>query len=157
MALNHLQPHHAPALVEQLGKFPALRQLDISANPELRLLPIGILRIAATLETFKCDDCSLVLPPQSMFSTPDEQPRRIQELLSKGSSTTVLRLSAAKLTSNAACEVAVLLPFYPALKQLDLSGNLGLRCTGAAIILSALSGMLQLAARFLLRSVSYDC
>jgi hypothetical protein len=143
MALNHLQLHHAPALAEQLGKFPALKQLDISANKELRLLPIGILRIASTLETFKCDGCSLVLPPQSMFSTPDENPRLIQDLLSKGSSATVLRLSAAELTSNAASEVAVSLPFYPALKQLDVSANLGLRCTGAAIILSALSGMLQ--------------
>ena len=157
MALNHLQPHHVPALAEQLGKFPALKQLDISANPELRLLPIGMLRIAATLEFFKCDGCSLVLPPQSMFSTPKENPRRIQELLSKGSSANVLRLSAAELTSNTACEVAVLMQFYPALRHLDLSANLGLRCTGAAIIMSALSGMLQLAPHYLLRSVLCDC
>ncbi len=46
---------------------------------------------------------------------------------------------------------------FPALKQLDVSANLGLRCTGAAIILSALSGMLLLVAYCLLRSVSYDC
>ena len=147
----------APALAEQLGKFPALKQVDVSGNPGLRLLPVGMLRIAATLETFKCDGCSLLLPPQSMFSTPEENPRRIQELLSKGSSATVLVLSAAELTPSTAREVAALLPFYPALKQVDVSANPGLRCTGAAIILSALSGMLQLAARFLLRSVSYDC
>ena len=156
-ACNSLQPHHAPALAEQLGKFPALKQVDVSANPGLRLLPVGMLRIAATLETFKCDGCSLLLPPQSMFSTPEENPRRIQELLSKGSSATVLVLSAAELTPSTAREVAALLPFYPALKQLDVSANPGLRCTGAAIILSALSGMLPLAAHCLLLIVSCDC
>ncbi len=128
MSLNHLQPHHAPALVEQLSKFPALKLLDVSDNPGLRLLPIGMLRIAATLETFKCDGCSLLLPPQSMFSTPKENPRRIQELLTKGSSAvTVLTLSAAELTSITAREVAALLPLFPALKQLDVSENPGLR------------------------------
>ncbi len=151
MAFNHMEPHHFPALAEQLGKFPALKQLDVSANPGLRVLPIGMLRIAATLETFKCDGCSLVLPPQSMFSTPEENPRRIQELLSKGSSATVLELSAAELTSNTAREIAALLPLYPALKQLDVSANPGLCCSGAAVILSSLSGKLLLAAHSLLR------
>jgi hypothetical protein len=145
MASNHMEPHHTPALAEQLSKFPALKHLDVSDNPRLRLLPIGMLRIAATLETFKCDGCSLVLPPQSMFSTPEENPRRIQQLLSKRSSSTVLTLSAANLTSITAREVAALLPFYPALKQLDVSANPGLRCSGAAVILSALSGKLLVA------------
>ena len=117
----------APALVEQLGKFPALKRLDVSANPALRLLPIGMLRIAATLEAFKCDGCPLLLPPQSMFSTPEENPRRIQQLLTKGSSVTVLELSAAELTSVTAREVAALLPLFPALKHLDVSYNPGLR------------------------------
>ena len=35
MARNHLQPQHVPALVEQLGKFPSLKRLDVSANPGL--------------------------------------------------------------------------------------------------------------------------
>ena len=35
VSLNHLQPHHAPALAEQLSKFPALKRLDVSANPGL--------------------------------------------------------------------------------------------------------------------------
>jgi hypothetical protein len=140
-----MEPHHTPALAEQLSKFPALKHLDVSDNPGLRLLPIDMLRIAATLETFKCDGCSLLLPPQSMFSTPEENPRRIQQLLSKRSSSTVLTLSAANLTSITAREVAALLPFYPALKQLDVSANPGLRCSGAAVILSALSGKLPVA------------
>ena len=33
MAGNHLQSQYVPALAEQLGKFPALKQLDVSANP----------------------------------------------------------------------------------------------------------------------------
>jgi hypothetical protein len=36
MAFNHMQLHYAPALAEQLGKFPALKHLDVSANPGLR-------------------------------------------------------------------------------------------------------------------------
>jgi hypothetical protein len=139
-AFNSLQPHHAPALAEQLGKFPALKQVDVSGNPGLRLLPVGMLRIAATLETFKCDGCPLGLPPQSMFSTPEENPRRIQELLSKGSSATVLVLAAAELTPSAAREVAALLPFYPALKQLDVSANPGLDLSSVSLIFQALSG-----------------
>ena len=136
----------APALAEQLSKFPALKHLDVSANPGLRLLPIGMLRIAATFETFKCDGCPLLLPPQSMFSTPEENPRRIQQLLTKGSSAvTVLELSAAELTSVTAREVAALLPLFPALKQLDVSANPELRCTGAAVMLSALSGKILFA------------
>ena len=141
----------ATALVEQLGRFPALKQLDVSANPSLRLLPVSMLRIVATLETFHCDGCSLVLPPQSMFSAPDENPKRIQELLSTGSSTTVLGLSAAELTTSSAREVAALLPLYPALKQLDVSANPGLRCTGAAVLLSAFSGELPSTSHCLLR------
>ena len=140
MSRNHLQPHHATALVEQLSKFPALKQLDVSANPGLRLLPIGMLRIAATLETFKCDGCPLLLPPQSMFSTPEENPRRIQQLIEKGSSVTVLTLSAAELTSVTAREVTALLPLYPALKHLDVSANPGLDFGSLSLIFEALSG-----------------
>jgi hypothetical protein len=150
----------APALVEQLSKFPALKRLDVSANPALRLLPIGMLRIAATLETFKCDGCPLLLPPQSMFSTPEENPRRIQQLLiSSGSSGTVLGLSAVELDSIVAHEIAAsaLLPLYHALKHLNLSANPGLSCTGAAAILSALSGTLLFAYYSVLLSALCDC
>ena len=35
VADNHLQPQHVPALAEQLCKFPALKQLDVSSNPRL--------------------------------------------------------------------------------------------------------------------------
>jgi len=35
VAGNHLQPQHVLALAEQLCKFPALKQLDVSVNPSL--------------------------------------------------------------------------------------------------------------------------
>ena len=146
----------APALAEQLSKFPALKHLDVSANPGLRLLSIGLLRIAATLEAFKCDGCSIVLP-QMIFSTPEENPRLIQELLRNGSFTTVLQLSSLNLTLNSAREVAALLPLYHTLKHLDLSANPGLSCTGAAAILSALSGTLLFAYYSVLLSALCDC
>ena len=132
-----------PELVEQLRKFPALKQLDLSANPALRLLPVGLLRIAADLEAFNCDGCSLLLPPQSFFSTtPDENPRRVRQLLQDGDpSETKLSLSGAHLTPAAACEVAAVLVHYPALKQLDVSANPALGGGGAAALLSSLAGM----------------
>ena len=126
-----------PELVEQLRKFPALKQLDVSANPALRLLPVGLLRIAADLEAFNCDGCSLLLPPQSFFSTPDENPRRVQQLLLGES----LNLSGAHLTPAAACEVAAILVHYPALKRLDVSANPALGGAGIAALLSSLAGM----------------
>jgi hypothetical protein len=42
-ALNSLQPHHVPALAEQLGKFPALKQVDASANPGMRCTGAAII------------------------------------------------------------------------------------------------------------------
>jgi len=152
-----LVDEEAPALAEQLGKFPELKHLDVSANLGLRLLPIGMLRIAATLESFKCDGCSLVLPPQSMFSTPEENPRRIQQLLSKGSSVTALELSAAELTSNTAHEVAALLPLYPALKQLDVSANPGLDFGSVSLIIKALSGRTRDFVMLQLSSTTLSC
>jgi len=144
---NHLQPQHVPALAEQLCKFPALKQLDVSSNPRLWLLPVGVLQMAASLEAFSCQGCSLVLPPQSFFSSvPEENPMRIRQLLQSGSSDTELNLSSLDLTAAVAREVADLLRHYPSLKQLDVSSNPRLGCGGAAAVLSALSGMLHLGA-----------
>ena len=127
VADNHLQPQHLLALAEQLCKFPALKQLDASSNPRLRLLPVGVLQMAASLEAFSCQGCSLVLPPQSFFSSsPEENPMRIRQLLQSGSSDTQLTLSSLDLTAAVAREVAALLRHYPALKQLDVSANPGL-------------------------------
>ena len=137
MSATGLALSEVPELVEQLRKFPALKQLDVSGNPALRLLPVGLLRIAADLEAFNCDGCSLLLPPDSFFSTPDENPRRVQQLLQGGT----LNLSGLQLTPAAACEVAAVLVHYPALKQLDVSANPALGGGGAAALLSSLAGM----------------
>ena len=144
VAGNHLQPQHVLALAEQLCKFLALKQLDVSCNPRLWLLPVGVLQMAASLEAFSCQGCSLVLPPQSFFSSvPEENPMRIRQLLQSGSSDTQLTLSSLDLTAAVAREVADLLRHYPSLKQLDVSCNPRLGCGGAAAVLSALSGMLR--------------
>ena len=130
-----------PELVEQLRKFPALKRLDVSANPALRLLPVGLLRIAADLETFNCIGCSLLLPPQSFFSTPDENPRRVKQLLQGGAAAvTELNLSGAHLTAAAACEVATVLVHFPALKRLDVSANPALDRAAVSAIVRAVSG-----------------
>ena len=59
---------------------------------------------------------------------------------------TVLGLSATGLALSEVPELVEQLRKFPALKQLDVSANPGLRCTGAAVILSALSGKILLAA-----------
>ncbi len=113
----------AAVLEKELCKFPALKQLDVSANPGLRLLPVGLLRVAAMLETFKCDGCPLLLPPQSIFSTPDRNPGRIKEFLQGCAACSDLNLSDIGLTPSVASEVAALLQFVPSLKQIDISSN----------------------------------
>ncbi len=129
-----------PELVEQLRKFPALKQLDVSANPELRLLPVGLLRIAADLEAFNCNGCSLLLPPQSFFSKPDENPKRVRQLLQGGAAATELNLSGAHLRPAVACKAAAILVHYPALIRLDVSANPALDCAAISAIVRAVSG-----------------
>ena len=140
MSGNDLQPQHVPALVEQLGKFPALKRLDVSSNSRLRLLPVGVLQMAATLEAFSCQGCSLVLPPQNFFSSvPEENPMRIRQLLQNGSPEVELRLSSLDLTAVVAREVAALLRHYSSLKRLDVSANPGLDRAFLSMIIKALS------------------
>ena len=132
----------APVLAEQLGKFPALKRLDVSRNPRLRLLPVGVLQMAASLDAFSCQGCSLILPPQRFFSSvPEENPMRIRQLLQSGSPDTELTLSSSDLTAVAANEVAALLKHYPSLKQLDVSSNPGLDHAFLSLIGQALSSM----------------
>jgi hypothetical protein len=125
------------ALAEKLRNAPALKQLDLSANPNLRLLPVGMLHIAASLQRFKCDACSLQLPPHSFFSTPEENPNLIRQLLECGASETQLNLSNVCLAPT---HTAVLRQ-YTALQMLDISNNPDLGCRGASSILSSLAGM----------------
>lgn len=133
-------PEGIPELLVQLRKFPALKKLDLSSNSKLRLLPVGMLQFAAGLESFKCDGCSLLLPPQSMFSTPDENPRRIQQLLEGVASETEVSISNANLTSAVASDIAALLQHFRGMKQLNLSCNERLRGDDVCIIISSIAG-----------------
>jgi hypothetical protein len=60
VSLNHLQPHHAPALAEQLSKFPALKHLDVSDNPELRCTGAAVM-LSALSGMLPCDAHSVLL------------------------------------------------------------------------------------------------
>ena len=132
----------AVALEEQLKKFPALKHLDLSHNLGLRLLPLGILRIAVGLESFNCDGCSLLLPPQSDLTSPDKNPRRIQSML-EGRHFFIdqeLKITGLVFTSAVATATASLLQLFRDLKHLDLSANTALNSAALAIILRALAG-----------------
>jgi len=50
----------APALVEQLGKFPALKQLDVSANPGLELGSVSLIFKALSGETRHLFACTFL-------------------------------------------------------------------------------------------------
>ncbi len=56
MSSNCLQPQHIPELVELLRKFPSLKQLDVSVNPDLWTLDLwtynGAFQVAALIERF---------------------------------------------------------------------------------------------------------
>ena len=145
---NDLQPEHAAALQIQLSHFPALKHIDVSRNPGLRLLPVSLLHIAAGIETFNCIECSLRLPAQSFFSESEEascllqNSRNIQALIN-GSHTffdQILDFSGLDLMPSQASEIAYYLRFYKNVERLDISRNPTLSRGGATTILSALEG-----------------
>jgi hypothetical protein len=133
----------APVMLEQLHKFSRLKHLDISDNPGLRLLSVGMLQFASRLDTFACDGFS-----QNLFSTPGENPGRMRQLLETPPDTMVhveavweVNLAAAELTPAMAQEVANVLRLCPSLNRLDLSANVKLGSGGVCDILSSLKGM----------------
>ena len=69
----------------------------------------------------------------------------------------VVNLSGAGLVDEEAPALAEQLSKFPALKRLDVSANPELRCSGAAAILSALSGTLLFAYYSVLLSALCDC
>ncbi len=143
LGFNCLQPSVVVSLRDHLLKFPALKHLDLSGNAGLSLLPVAILRVAARLETFNCDGCSLVLPPQLSFSTPDLNPSIIQGILDgrRTFDDEKLELLNVGLTHAVTFEAAALLHCFPFLKHLDLSGNAGLGGSAAVTFVSSLTGM----------------
>jgi hypothetical protein len=123
-------------LSEVLSRFEYLQHLDMSDNPKLQVLPGPLLRVASRLLTFKCDGCSLVLPPQRMFSSPERNPGVIQEILGGK-----LDLSSSALTPSKLHLATTFLPSYPHLYHLDVSNNPTLGSAGVALVLSSFSGM----------------
>jgi hypothetical protein len=119
IAGNCLQTQHMPVLVELLCKFPALKHLDVSAN-HLLLLPLDMMRVAARLETFTCNDCALVLPPQSLMLTPSENPSRIRQFATELKQS---RLSSCGITSAILPWLLPLLQNFPMLVDVDMSHN----------------------------------
>jgi hypothetical protein len=141
-SLSDLLPEHAAALLVQLSNFPALKHLDVSRNPGLKLLPVSLLRVASGLETFNCSECALLLPPRSFFSESDltQNPLRIQALFNESHTFDELDLSGADLVTSQASEVVFYLRLHRNIERLDISRNPKLGCGGVAIILSAFEG-----------------
>lgn len=124
IAGNCLQTQDMPILVQLLCKFPALKHLDVSANP--LLLPLDMLQFASRLETFACNDCALVLPPQSLMMTPNENPSRIRQFFEGASFATELkqiRLSSCGITSAIFQLLLPLLQKFLVLIDVDMSHN----------------------------------
>ena len=132
----------APVMLEQLYKFSVLKHLDISDNPGLRLLSVGMLQFATRLDTLACDGFS-----PNLFSTPGENPGRIRQLFETPPGAMVqvetdweVNLAAAELTPAMAQEAASVLRLCPSLNRLDLSANVKLGCGGVCDFLSSLKG-----------------
>jgi hypothetical protein len=127
----------ASVLEDALSSFSCLEHLDITANYFLKLLPAGLMRVASRLVTFKCENCPLILPPQRVLSSPERNPKVIQEILGGK-----LDLSLSDFSSSEAVEIASFLQFYPQLTYLNLSGNPKLGSAGIASIFSSLLGII---------------
>jgi hypothetical protein len=136
----------APMMLEQLCKFSVLKHLDISDNPGLRLLSVGMLQFATRLDTLACDGFS-----QNLFSTPHENPGRIRQFFETPTNVYdaiwmriaidwEVNLAAAELTPAMAQEAANVLRLCPSLNRLDLSANVKLGSGGVYDILSSLKG-----------------
>jgi hypothetical protein len=133
---------YADHLFTALCKFANLKHIDFSDNPGLKLLPVRFLHMAARLETFNCDSCHLMLPPQSFFCPePDQNPSRIQDLLARRVCMQSLSLCGAGLLLGDVPCVAELLDLFPALDNFDLSANMSLGLDGVKAILHSFSGM----------------
>jgi hypothetical protein len=125
----------------------SLKHLDLSENMGLTQLSYFLLRTCARLLTFKCDGCSLAMPPQRLFSSPERNPGVIQEILG-GKMGGKLDLSESELSSSRASDAASFIRIFPKISHLDLSKNPRLSGAGVASILSSFSGDFKM--RFLL-------
>ncbi len=132
------------AVEEQLVKFTALEHLDLSHNEGLDFLPLGILRIAARLKSFKCDGCTLGLPPQRLFAEADKNPGVAQQIVDGTVDLSSLESEFCE-GINQEQDMRIWMEFlqivYPIAKHLDLSHNIALGGTGVVKILTLFAGM----------------
>ncbi len=127
-----------------LSYFTFLKRLDISNN-DIRLIPVGMLRLAAGLDSFKCDNCTMLLPPQYLLSDPLRNPKIVRALLNGE-----FNLSQAFLTKLDWRTVASSIHLYPETVHVDLSCNPYYGGPGASAFLSSLSGVYLVRFIFLL-------
>ena len=131
-------------LVRALSSFPSLKHLDISGNSGLKVLPVPFLQLVSLLDTFQCDNCSFLLPPQSFFSgDAGLNPGRIQDLVGGRVLDSELDLSGAALTLSEVTDAASVLELYPSLAELKLCSNPKLCSAGVSCLLASVGGETQ--------------
>jgi hypothetical protein len=128
------EAHDVASVIEL---YTGLKHLNFSTNPWFKLLPPALLRVVSTLQTFNCEGCSMVLPPQRLLEFPQTNPA-----VARGIMNGQLNMSLCNLTPSYSIKVASFLKQFSFLSQLDLSGNLKLGVSGTAAILKSLSGTL---------------
>jgi hypothetical protein len=126
------EAHDVASVIEL---YTGLKHLNFSTNPWFKLLPLALLRVVSTLQTFNCEGCSMLLPPQRLLEFPQTNPA-----VARGIMNGQLNMSLCNLTPSYSIKVASFLKQFSFLSQLDLSGNLKLGVSGTAAILKSLSG-----------------
>jgi hypothetical protein len=124
-------------LSKQLNRFSNLKQLNLSQNSSLRLMPIGLMMICVNLTSFKCQGCSFVMPRQRDLDVAENNPKFIRSLLMQSPDFVLSKTGLQPTDLNVITE---LLPQFTALTRIDISGNPNVGDAGVLSILSVLSG-----------------
>jgi hypothetical protein len=133
---NHLKPERLPDLLLKLRSFSVLERITISDNPDLRVLSFEFMQFVSQLKHFNCTDCSLVVPPQRMLTSPDHNPKVIGSFIKS----VHIDISELQLMPALATAISSILQDVAALRRLTMYGNPNLRDQGVTRILSCLSG-----------------
>ena len=133
---NHLKPVHLPDLLMNLRRFPLLERVTISDNPDMRFLSFEFMQFVSQLKHFDCDNCSLVIPPQRIFTVPGCNPSIVDGFIKSAN----IDISSLQLLPIMTTDVASILENFSALRHVTLSGNPSLQDQGVASIMSSLSG-----------------
>ncbi len=136
-------------LSEALSRLHSLTHLDISYNPNLRMLHPGLLHVVSRLHTFICQHCSLVLPPQALFSTPEENAVIARDILNGKLDLSETLAWHGRLTlSHSELIVSEIfdptlgpLPTLPIFKYLDLSTSASSSSVRSKLVFDVLEGV----------------